>query len=486
MKPVQYHLAIRPTLDFGPPVAATLLLLLAAATLRADTPYTATGWVIGAPVLGIWCTNALGQVIMRGNAHNVRVDSSDPRLTGRRLIFVNGAAQADGTALIWGTSYQQVGTFNATNQFTPTGGIWENSYRGTMGADNSLELHSVGTGWGGAMDGLRIEETMTRAAASGPIDPTVPYLYTGTIKPPPLNTIELVSDFSGPFTYPQYGKGTCSNVNGQFHAVGDFRSATATFDDSYLFGQQNSEPGYTVTNGTTREWRADLVSLDDNATNMAQLVVSAQWAPGYGFFKGRDFAFLLKWSSQNLYSVLWCEQVTVPLPHTNVVMAVALTLQDPNVVITTRVLDKVDPNQVLFAHSYLDTPAKDTSLTTAQFQALTGMRITGLVSDAAEPPPTAKLGICLGLSQYTDGKRPVPTAVFDNLEMRTSEIPPLSIERAVRLNLPASAAITYGVQGAPTPQGPWLPVEDLAMPGFQTMTVPANSAAQFFQAIQAP
>ena len=63
---------------------------------QTSTPYTSAGWVIGVPVPGIWCTNALGQVLFRGNAHLVHVQSSDPRLTGQRLIFVDGAAQADG------------------------------------------------------------------------------------------------------------------------------------------------------------------------------------------------------------------------------------------------------------------------------------------------------------------------------------------------------------------------------------------------------
>jgi len=140
---------------------------------------------------------------------------------------------------------------------------------------------------------------------------------------------------------------------------------------------------------------------------------------------------------------------------------------------------------VLFAHSYLDTPASDPTLTGAEFEALTGMRITGLFPDTAEPPPTA-VGALSGLFQYTDGHQPAPTAIFDNLELRTSEIPPVGIERAVRLSWPASATINYAVEGAPTVLGPWLPVQDQSCPGFQTQTVPANGEARFFHLIQAP
>jgi len=108
-----------------------------------------------------------------------------------------------------------------------------------------------------------------------------------------------------------------------------------------------------------------------------------------------------------------------------------------------------------------------------------------LVPDAAEAPPSSFWSI-LGVFQNTDGHQPVPTATFDNLELWTSEIPPIGIERAVRVSWPVVGTINYAVQGAPTVQGPWLPVQDQSIPGFQTMTVPANSPAQVFRLIQAP
>jgi hypothetical protein len=147
-----------------------------------------------------------------------------------------------------------------------------------------------------------------------------------------------------------------------------------------------------------------------------------------------------------------------------------------------RVPDKA--NNVLFSHSYLDTPASDPTPTGAEFQHLTGMRISGLAPDAVEAPPTG-VGAFLGLFQYTDGNQPAPTAVYGKLELRTSEIPPVAIEQAVRLTWPATG-MNYAVEGALTVQGPWLRVEDQTIPGFQTMTVPANSPAQFFRLIQAP
>ena len=410
-KPMRKALFIRGTA----PLAACALLLPIAASAQ-TTPFTATGWINGVQSPGIICTNALGQVLYRGVVHTARVQATDPRVTGQVLIISDGAYNADGTVNMQGPCYLQVGTWDAAGtNFTPTGGLWELPWHGLMQTNYSAQVSIAGCGSGGAIDGWRLEMTLTRAAAAGPIDPAVPYLY----------------------------------------------------------------------NGTTREWRVDLVSLSDNATNMADLVVSTASAAGYGFFTGRDFAYLLKWSSSGAYSILWCETNALPLPNKNVVLALALTYEQPNLVIRARVLDKADPNTVLFEHSVVDTPASEPSLTAAQFKALTGIDWSDLLTDAAEAPPTSLLGTCLGLAQNTDGHQPVPTAVFANFELWTYEVPPVSIARAVQLTWPAPAGV-YAVEGAPTVQGPWLPVQDQAIPGFQTVTVPANSPAQFFRLQQAP
>jgi hypothetical protein len=46
--------------------------------------------------------------------------------------------------------------------------------------------------------------------------------------------------------------------------------------------------------------------------------------------------------------------------------------------------------------------------------------------------------------------------------------------------------MNFTVEGGPTVQGPWLPVIDVAMPGLQQTTVPANDLMKFFQLRQAP
>jgi hypothetical protein len=465
------------------PLAACACLLPAASS--AQTPYTATGWTTGAPVPGIWSTNALEQVIMRGNAHLVRVDSSDPRLTGRRLIFVDGNAQADGTALIWGASYQEVGTFDPTGQFTPTCGMWQNTYRGTMGADNSLQLHSVGYGWGGSIDGLRIDETMTRAPASGPIDPAIPYEYTGTLKPPPANTIQVFDNFDAIRVgwTAEYEKGTGGAIvtNGQFTVWGHFPGViTTSAHDSYVVMVPTTAP-LKVEDGQTLESRVDLVGLNDDAAAAMFSIGS----PGglYWLMNARDSIALAKWTPENDNSILAAEKASPG--NANVILALAVTRVDPNVIVTARVLDKADPNVVLYARTVVDTPQADPSLTTDEYAQVSGMHLLGLTRDTAGNPLTA-FRPDLWVLQYNDGTKGRAEATFDNLELRTSEIPPVGIERAVRLCWPVSATIHYGVEGAPTLQGPWLPVEDQATPGMRQITVPMSDPAGFYRLIPAP
>ena len=376
MKPLLHRLAGRRAFASGLPTAATLLLLAALpATAQTSTPYTGTGWVIGVPVLPVVCTNGAGQVLLRANVQTLRVDGTDARFPGRRSVFTDGAYQADGSALIYGTCYHEVGTWDATGtNFTATGGIWEINWRGVMQTDYSLQLSLAGYGSGGSIDGLRMAETATRAAASAPIDPTVPLLYTGTIKPPPVNASEIVDNFDDNlFTGTLWGMGTVTESNQQFIARGSFAGVhTTSIQDSWVGGKLKPNTTWIVPDGMTKEWRADLVSLDENATNAAILLVGNEGVGGYNFMKGRDFASLNKWSSDLRISMLACEKVA--LRNTNVVLALALTRVNPNLVITIRVLDKADPNTVLYQHSVVDSPSADPTLTTAQFQALTGMR----------------------------------------------------------------------------------------------------------------
>ena len=64
---------------------AAFALLLPMTTSAQTTPFTATGWVNALLSPGITCTNALGQVLVRGLVQTARVQGTDARVTGQVL-----------------------------------------------------------------------------------------------------------------------------------------------------------------------------------------------------------------------------------------------------------------------------------------------------------------------------------------------------------------------------------------------------------------
>lgn len=472
-------------------VLAACALLLPLTTSAQTTPFTATGWVNGVQSPGIASTNALGQVALRGLIQTARVQATDSRVTGRVLIICDGAYNADGSANMQGPCYLQVGTWDASGtNFTPTGGLWEMPWHGVMQTNFSVQISIAGYGSGGAIDGWRLAMTLTRAAAKDPIDPTVPYLYTGTIQPPPLNTSEVVDNFDDNTltAWTWGGSGTQFPLledNHQFTVRGQWPGLVThghidTWDWPYM-----AKP-WSVENNQTLECRVDLLSMSENATNAAGIILSnLRGNRTYELLKGRDFIEAGKWVGGDFGGIAVLLQEQVAIKNRNVVLSLALTRVDPNMVVTVRVLDKDNQEAVLYQRSVVDTPEADPTLTSAQIFAMSGMNLT-VFSDDIEPPLTSGAGIALSAWQYTDGNQPELDVTYDNLELRTSEIPPLVIERAVRVSFPESTTVNYAVQAAPTVQGPWLPVQDRIIPGLQTMTLPANSPAQFLRLIQAP
>ncbi len=472
---------------FGLPAPLTLTLLLAPALVtRADTNYTATGWVTSVPVLPILCTNAAGQVLLRGNAHVAAVQSTDPRLTGNRLIFANASSQADGTAQVWGTAYQQVGTFDANTNFTPTAGLWEINYSGVMQSDYSVQLSLVGSGSGGAIDGQRITETMTRGPATGPIDLAVPYLYTGAIKPALVNIANVVDNFddnhltgwtlTGPgLSLPLIESNCQFTVRGKWPGL-----VTQQHADTYAWAWK--WVNWSVANGRTVEWRVDLVAMSEDATNAAAIVPGSYARQQlYLFYKGRDFIELVKWVGSGA-AVFFCDPQAIK--NTNVVLSLALTRTDPNLTLTARVLDKDNQEAVLYQKTVVDTPQADATLTSDEFLARTGLKLA-IVPDIADTPIIAGDRVYLAAWQYTDGNQPQAHVTYDNLEMRTTEIPPIGIERALRLSWPA-VGLNYLPQWGPTPNGPWQPVQDQTIPGMNQITIPASGTMGFIRIIEGP
>jgi hypothetical protein len=197
---------------------------------------------------------------------------------------------------------------------------------------------------------------------------------------------------------------------------------------------------------------------------------------GYSIAVGHDFVAIAKWMPG--FAVLSCEQATIR--KTNVVLSLTMTRAQTNLVLTARVLEPGEQGAVLFERSVVDTPEADPTLTTAEFETLTGMRLPWN-KDVKGMPLFSGDYLDLEIFQYNDGTKPEATAVFDNLELRRYEVPQVGIERAMRLTWPAPAGVNYAVEAAPTVLGPWLLINDTALPGLKQMTVPANRDMQFFR-----
>lgn len=454
-------------LRFSAPVLA-ISLLLVALPAGADTSFTTTNWVAGVPVPGIQYTNGSGLVYLKGNVHIHRVLSSDARIAGRLTAWMDLAYQADGTALLVGPAYVEPGNWDAAGtNFTPSDGVWNLKYTGVAQADGSDVVHLVGYGIGGTIEGLRMECTATKGPGA-PFDPAIPYFASGTIKPAPLVITDPI-DESQAASWPETGVAPGGALIGTNQQL--------TIYTPYPVTWSSPVRAAAVTPGHTLETRVDLVRV--NGSGSAVLAIFYAVGIGYWFEKAGDHVSLGKQTGGG-WTFFTCERVATG--NTNQVLTLALTPSGQNLILTARVLDR-DNEAVIYEKSFLDTPGSDPSLTSAQVQALIGATWLTVVNDPAGPRWTTFRSPWLGLLMHTAGTTGEVT--FDHFEMRTYEVPPVGIHRAVQLTWP-DTGLSFGVEAAPSVNGPWLPVQNSAPPGCQQMTVPQSGPMQFFRLQQSP
>jgi hypothetical protein len=92
----------------------------------------------------------------------------------------------------------------------------------------------------------------------------------------------------------------------------------------------------------------------------------------------------------------------------------------------------------------------DPTLTTAEVEMLSGMRLPW-ANDVKGMPVFSGDYLDLEIFQYNDGTKPEAKAIFDNLELRSYEIPPVGIERAMRLTWPASVIAKLSIRWRSAP-----------------------------------
>ncbi len=466
-----------------PKILMVLSLMLATPLARADTSFTTTNWVAGVPVPGIQVTNSSGQVYVKGNVHVHRVVCADVRIAGRLVAWMDLAYQTNGTALFCGPATVEPGTWDAAGtNFTPSGGLWNLNYTGVAQADGSDVVNMAGYGIGGTIDGMRVEVSATKGPGA-PFDPAVPYVASGTIKPAPVNTRVVVDDFSNGQLWPLGGTGSGTlnrfETNGVFSFGGDWRGHATwnLYDTTAWTGMYTN---WSVPDGQTLEARVDLVNMNDAASGVCLTLYHAT-SQCYGFGKAGDWACLWKQNGVNVF--FGGDRITTS--NSNVVLTLSITPAGQNVVLVGQVLDK-QTGAVLYQQRYVDTPAADPSLNQTEIAALTGCRVWhDCGADLTGAPWKNGESACLFVFQDTDGTKLPATATFDNLELRKYEIPRIGIEPAVRLTWP-STGMNFGIEAAPSVNGPWSPVQNTVPPGFQQVTVPQNGPMQFCRLQQAP
>lgn len=467
---------------------AACLLALAMPDIRAAasvTSYTSTGYCIGVPYPGDTLAFATNNVHVRNMLSLLRIQSSEARLTGRRTVVSHGYYHPDGSGTIYGTWTGEVGTWDLTDaanpKFTATAGLWDGSWQGSMQADFSYQVKIVARGTGGAVDGLELVESVTRG--SGALDdPAIPVNYAGTVGPVGALNVQVIDDFddgnvSNWSLNPGAGTGQLIPANEQLTVRGDWRGIK-TITEFDTGASANLLRSWQVQDGQTIELRVDVVALSDTArhANLWFWDASAQ----------RGYAVLLLKDAFTFYKLGGGRRAVLPgdfvaLKTTRVVLAFALTAAGENLILTGRVFDKDNQNALLYQSSFVDTPAADPVMSNAEIKEKLGIDIS-FDPDGAGRPPMSGTTLAVGLFQNTDGTLELAEATFDNLELRTYDVPLLAIDKAVCVHWPASA-FPLTVEGAPAVQGPWLPVLQpvLESASVKQVVVPDSEAMRFFR-----
>jgi hypothetical protein len=233
-----------------------------------------------------------------------------------------------------------------------------------------------------------------------------------------------------------------------------------------------------IEDGQTTELRVDVVGLSETARHADLWFWDQSSGRGYAVLLGKDYLAFDKTSGGRAALIGWD---FVDVKHTRVVLALALTAAGDNLILTVRVFDKDNQHALLYERSVVDTPAADPVVSNAEIKEKLGMDLT-FYPDPAGRPQTSGAWVSLGLFQYTDGTLEPAEATFDNLELRTYDIPLLAIDRAVQLRWPSSAFL-FTVEGGSSVQGPWLPVLEpvFKSSGAKQVTVPISDRMRRFR-----
>ncbi len=275
-------------------------------------------------------------------------------------------------------------------------------------------------------------------------------------------------------------RGQINEVNRQFVAYGSFGPfQTNNPLATHAAGIHSIPTSGPLPDNQTLELRADSIGTSENDA-LAGLAFNSE-GQGYAFFMDEDEVAMMKfYSGGTAYAMFFYE--TRPLRNGNVTLVLALTRRGSNVEITTRVLDKVNANAVLFERTVTDTPQADPVLPNRAYRgALTGPDVAGTPWPVGAMPGTVELTMT-----WVNSQRPPAgsaTAIYDNLEVWQYESPQLTIQRAVVLSWPVTSG-QFILESARSVEGPWEPVPN---PWWRTnaaqndVSILAPDSAKFFR-----
>ena len=302
---------------------------------------------------------------------------------------------------------------------------------------------------------MRVDLTATKGPGAS-FDPSVPYVSSGTIKPAPVNSSVVLADFNDGILKPQWvpwSSGTIypTEANGQLKVRGVWNRPVnnVVLDHAGMYWVEN----WSVPEGQTVEWRAEVLGMNQDAGYVG-LGAGTSQTRFYQLQLASDSVSLYRWTATGGNVLLFSDPAIVR--QTNIVLCFALTRHQSQAVVTIRVEDRTAPGTVLYEKNYLDVS-----------------------------PFLSGNNAVLGVAPNWELQASDASASFDNFGRRAYEVPPVGIERTVRLSWP-STGMNFAVEAAPTVQGPWLPVQDPVLPGLEQKAVPANDLMMFFRLQQAP
>lgn len=231
----------------------------------------------------------------------------------------------------------------------------------------------------------------------------------------------------------------------------------------------------------TLEMRADLVAANQSR-GLAGLhfLWMNENLYGYLLFKGENEVALVKfWNAAGSFA--WFFYQTNQLKNQNVTLVLALTRNGANLGINARVLDKDNANAVLFDHTVTDTPQADPVVYPSEFKA--DSDLAGMPYSSAGGPTDVELTLT-----WLGPQSASVQVIYDNLEVRQYESPPLAIQNAVILSWPLTQE-QFILESAPAVNGAWTQVPD---PWWRTnatrieVSIPAPDNLRLFRLQRVP